>query len=122
MELLLPRWRIKSCLTRVTNCINLLTKSCTTDTEVCFLFNPLVRNDVICKNEKQPRAHKQTYEQAVVICGENGIRVNFNDFACYRNKTFKGHYSTFWNGLKRYNGTHFTDGIDMMTISKKIQN
>ena len=74
---------------------------------------------MICKNDKRPRAYKQTYEQALAVCGETGIRVNFDDFSCFSNKTFKGHYTTFWNGMKRYNGTHFTDGTRIITISNK---
>ena len=78
------------------------------------MTNALTNNIAECEHGSRQIAYNVTYKEALDFCGENGLRSHFEPFPCDQRKTIWN--PTFWTGLKRYNFTHFTDGVNVTKI------
>ena len=75
------------------------------------MTNAHTKNYVKCNRGFRQSADKVSFQEARDFCGGDGLQTQLDTFPC------KGHKS-FWTGLKRYNATHFTDGVNMTKIGK----
>ena len=73
------------------------------------MTNSLTLNEVECARGFRQNATYMTYQEAFNFCGKDGLQTKFVSFPQNR-------FKRFWTGFKRYNETHFTDGVDIIKI------
>ena len=73
------------------------------------MTSSLTHNEVECARGYRQNGTYMTYQEAFNFCGKDGLQTKFDSFP--RNR-----YKRFWTGFKRYNETHFTDGVDIIKI------